>query len=260
MKEDPFQDQSLKAWTELFSDPALSLSTFLEKGNPSPSVYSTSISLALWLEFFLVAGQRSVKEKWALLSFEEQIDLGIALSRFYLFQPLYIRLSREEKPSVIKAPLKLEGQWKLFRVEYGTGKDQKTEFLYPLDHFHFWPDLFGLLEESFFSSEKVFKALEPGIILASSSRLEKIRHRAEILGSLFLSGKRKEILPDLSPEDPSTKNNLPQDTPGQANGDIPTPRGTEPSQPAPVSDLLSPPGSPKRKKKKKTLMDQMELF
>jgi hypothetical protein len=261
MKEDPSQEQSLKEWAELFSDPASGLSPFLQKGNPSPSVYSTSIYLALWLEFFLIAGEKPVKENWELLPFAEQIGLGIELLNYYLFQPLYIRLSMEQKTSVIKAPLTLESQGKLFQVEYGIGKDKKKELLYPLDHFHFWPGLFGLLEENFFSSEKVLKALEPGIILTSSSRLEKIRHRAETLGSLFLKGKRKEITLDSLPEDPSKTNDGLEDTPGQANGDFHPPRQPEPNLPTPsVSDPLSPLGTPKRKKKKKNSMDQMELF
>jgi hypothetical protein len=261
MKEDPSQDRSLKEWIELFSDPALSLSTIWGKGDPVPSVYSRSVYLALWLEFFLVAGQKSVIEKWALLSFEEQIDLGIELSKCYLFQPLYLRLSRKEKTSVIKKPLKLESRGKLFRVEYGTGEDQKIEFLYPLDHTPFWPDMFGLLEDHFFSSEKTYEALKPWIILSSFSRLEKIRHRAETLSSYFIKVKRKEILEDLPPEDPSKTNSVLEDYPGQVQGDILPPEVPEPNLPAPpVSEPPSPLLPIRRKKKKKSSMDQMELF
>jgi hypothetical protein len=260
MKEDPSQEQSLKERADLFSDPASSLS-HLGKGNLSASRYSESLHLALWLEFFLIAGKEPMKEKLALMPLEEQTELGIELLKCYLFQPLYIRLSMEQKTSVIKAPLTLESQGKLFQVEYGIGKDKKKELLYPLDHFHFWPGLFGLLEENFFSSEKVLKALEPGIILTSSSRLEKIRHRAETLGSLFLNGKRKDITFDSPPEDPSKINDGLEDTPGQAHRDIHHPRQPEPNLPiSSVSDPLSPFGTPKRKKKKKSSMDQMELF
>ena len=162
MKEDPSQEQSLKEWTDLFSDPASSLSA-LGKGNLSEPAFSASLYLALLSDLFLVAGEEPVKEKWASLPLDVRTDLGIELLKGYLFQPLYIRLSKEEKASAIKAPLKLESQGKFFRVEHGAGPNRKIELLYPLNHLEFWPDLFGLFQEDFFSSEKVFKALEPGI-------------------------------------------------------------------------------------------------
>jgi hypothetical protein len=162
MREDPSQEQSLKEWTDLFSDPASSLST-LGKGNLSEPTFFASLYLALLSELFLVAGGEAVKEKWASLPLEVQTELGIELLKNYLFQPLYIRLSREKKSSPIKSPLSLESQGKLFRVEHGAGPNRKIELLYPLNHRRFWPDLFRLFQEDFFSSAKVFKALEPGI-------------------------------------------------------------------------------------------------
>ena len=92
--------------------------------------------------------------------------------------------------------------------------------------------MFRLFQEDFFSSEKVFKALEPGILLASSSRLEKIRRRAETLSSLFLKGKHQEISTDLLPKDQSETKNAQEDTPGQAQEDVHPPEKIEPDLPA----------------------------
>jgi hypothetical protein len=261
MKEDPSQEQSLKEWADLFSDPASSLST-LGKGNLSEPTFSASLYLALLSDLFLSAGEEPVKEKWASLPQEMQTDLGIELLKDYLFQPLYIRLSKEKKLSPIKSPLKLESQGKFFRVEHGAGPNRKIELLYPLNHHRFWPDLFRLFEEDFFSSEKVFKALEPGILLASSSRLEKIRRRAENLSTLFLKGKQEEISASLPPGDQSEIKNAQEDTSGPEHGDVHPPEKTEPDLSAPaISDLPpSPPSPPKRKKKKKPSDDQLELF
>jgi hypothetical protein len=262
MKEDASPEQALQKWSGLFSDPASSLNALWGKGDLSESAYPASFYLALWLEFFLIAGENQAKEKWISLSFEEQIDLGIRLLKCYLFHPLYIRLSKEEKISVIKAPLRLESQGKLFRVEHGTGTSRKLELLYPLDHLEFWPDLFKVFPEDFFTSEKILKALEPGIILVSSSRLEKTRHRAEKLTALFSKRKYKEISEALPSEDQSKNPPVREDTPEQADQEVIAPDRFEPNQPTLlVSDLPPSPGlPPKRKKKKKTAMDQMDLF
>ncbi|MBI4764513.1 MAG: hypothetical protein HY787_07905 [Deltaproteobacteria bacterium] len=262
MKEDPSPEQSLQEWSGLFSDPASSLTAFGGEGNLSGSTYPASFYLALWLELFLVAGENQAKEKWASLSFQEQIDLGIRLLKCYLFHPLYIRLGREEKISVIKAPLRLESQGKLFRVEYGTGTSRKLELLYPLDHLRFWPELFKVFPENFFHSEKILKALEPGIILVSSSRLEKTRRRAETLAALFSIEKDKEIPEALPSGDQSKQPPVGVDIPEQGDQEVPAPDKPESEQPAPlVSELTPSPGlPPKRKKKKKTSLDQLELF
>ncbi|OGP50294.1 MAG: hypothetical protein A2Y79_00960 [Deltaproteobacteria bacterium RBG_13_43_22] len=261
MNEDPSQAQSLKEFIDLFSDPVSSLSS-LSNGTLFDPSFSSPLYLALWLEFFLIAGEKPVKERWALLPLAEQTDLGVELLKCYLFQPLYIRLSKEEKSSAIKSPLRLESQGKLFQVEHGTGTNRKIELLYPLDHLRFWPDLFQLFKEDFFSSEKVLKALEPGIILTSSSRLEKIRRRAETLGSFFRKEKDEKISMDfLSGERPKPKMVL-SETSGPAYPEPPAPGPIEPSRPEPViSDLSpSPPLPPKKKRKKKPSQDQMELF
>jgi hypothetical protein len=261
MTEDRSQEQSLSEFIRLFSDPASSLSSSGKGGLGEPGL-SAPLHLALWLEFFLIAGQEPVKEKWALLPLEEQTALGIELLKCYLFQPLYIRLPKEEKSFAVKSPLILESRGKFFQVEHGTGKNRGMELLYPLDHRRFWPELFGIFQEDFFSSEKVFKALEPGIILTSSSRLGKIKRRAETLGSFFLKGKNKEISTDLQQGDQSKTKNAMEDTPEQTHGEVHPPKKIEPDQSGPaVSDLPpSPPLPPKRKKKKKSSQDQMELF
>jgi hypothetical protein len=92
--------------------------------------------------------------------------------------------------------------------------------------------------------------------LTSASRLEKIRRRAETLGSFFLKGKNKQISTNLQQGDQSKTKKALEGTPGQAHKEI------EPPQPSPsVSDLPpSPLSPPKRKKKKKSSQDQMELF
>ncbi len=262
MKEDPSLEQSFNEWSGLFSDPASSLTAFWGKGGLSKSAYPASFYLALWLELFLVAGDNQAKEKWVSLSFEEQTDLGIRLLKCYLFHPLYIRLSKEEEISAIKAPLRLESQGKLFRVEHGTGTTRKLALLYPLDHLEFWPDLFKVFPEDFFTSEKILKALEPGIILVSSSRREKARRRAETLAALFSTGKQEEIPEGLPFGDQSKQPPVREDAPVQAEQEVAAPEKPESEQPTPlVSDLPPSPGSPPgRKKKKKTAMDQMDLF
>lgn len=262
MKEDPSREQSFQEWSGLFSDPASSLTAFWGKGDLSESAYPASFYLALWLELFLVAGEDQAKEKWASLSFEGQIDLGIGLLKCYLFHPLYIRLSLEEKISVIKAPLRLESRGKLFLVEHGSEANRKLELLYPLDHLEFWPDLFKLFPEDFFASEKILKALEPGIILVSLSRREKARGRAETLAALLSTGKHKESPEVLPSGDQARQPPVREDTPEQTNRDLSASENPEPEQPPPlVSDLPPSPGlPPSRRKKKKTAMDQMDLF
>jgi hypothetical protein len=261
MKEVPSHEKSLKEWTDLFSDPASSLST-LAKGNLVEPGLSTPLHLALWLEFFLIAEEELVKQKWGSLPLEVQTDLGLELLKGYLFQPLYIRLSKEEKSSAIKSPLSLESRGKFFQIEHGSGINRKIELLYPLDHRRFWPELFKLFPEDFFSFEKVLKALEPGIFLTSSSRLRKIRQRAETLDSFFLKGKNKAIPPDLLPGDPSKAKKVMEATPRQAHGEVHPPKKMKPTQPASaVSDLPpSPLPPPKRKKKKKSSPEQLKLF
>ena len=260
MKEDPSQEQSLKEWADLFTDPASSLSA-LEKGDFSGPTFPASLYLALLSDLFLSAGEEPVKEKWASLPLEVRTDLGIELLKDYLFQPLYIRLSKGKKSLPIKSPLNLESQGKLFRVEHGAGPNRKTELLYPLNHHRFWPDLFRVLHDDFFSSEKVFKALEPGILLASSSRLEKIRQRAEILGSLFLKGKNTNISNELVSDQSETKI-IEKDTSEHTQVDVLPPEKVEPALSAPAISN-PPPSSPpptKRKKKKKPSNEQLELF
>jgi hypothetical protein len=261
MNKTPSQEQSFTEFIHLFSDPASALSSS-GKGGLVESGLSTPLHLALWLEYFLVAGDKLVKEKWALLPLAEQTALGLELLKCYLFQPLYIRLSKEEKSVVVKSPLILESRGKFFQVEHGTGKNRGMELLYPLDHRRFWPELFGIFQEDFFSSETVFKALKPGIILTSSSRLRKIRQRAETLGSFFLKGKNKEISTDLQQGDQSKTKNAMEDTPEQTNGEVHPPKKIETTHPAPAVSGLPPSPflPPKRKKKKKSSQDQMELF
>ena len=259
MNEDRSQGKSLKEWADLFSDPGSSLST-LGKGNLFERPYSVPLHLALWLEFFLIAGGEPVKGKWSLLPLEEQTDLGIELLKCYLFQPLYVWLSEAEKSTAIKSPLRLESQGKFFQVEHGTGTNRKIELLYPLDHRRFWPNLFRLFQEDFFSSEKVFKALEPGISLTSSSRLIKIRQRAETLSSFFVKGKNKETSTHLPPKDQSKAKITLEDTPGQTHEEIHPSKEIEPKIPAPAFSDLPPSPLLPSKKKKKTSQEQMELF
>ena len=239
MRKDPSHEKSLKGWTDLFAEPAASLLT-LAKGNLVEPGLSTPQHLALWLEFFLIAGEGPVKERWGLLPLEDQITLGIELLKCYLFQPLYIRLSKGEKSPVIKSPLSLESRGKLFQIEHGTETKRKTELLYPLDHHRFWPELFRLFTEDFFSSQKVLKALEPALSLMSPSRLRKMRQRAETLQALFLK-RDHEVIPRL---------NLSERTEQLK------------SKPTVVEENSGPTkqSTPQRKKKKKSSPEQLELF
>lgn len=265
MKEDPFPEQSLQAWIDLFSDPALSLSAILEKGNKSEATFSSPSYLALWLDYFLVAGEEPVKEKWASLPLEEQIGLGVELLTCYIFQPLYIRLTKREKASMIKAPLKLESQGKFFRVEHGTGTNRNIELLYPLEHRRLWPDLFRIIPGDLFSSRKIMEAIQPGMTLSSFSRLEKIRQRVETLASFLTKGQPEETLPDRLPVEQTPFDMAPPITGDQIEesdtGDH-SPEITDSSQSAPeIKDIPpSPLPPPKRKKKIKQSKNQMELF
>ncbi len=262
MKENPPEKQSPEKWNDLFADPGASLDLLREKGIRSESTYPASLFIALWLDFFLVTGGEEVKAKWAALPPEEQSGLGVELLKCYLSQPLYIRLSEGKKLPGLKAPLELKSQGKFFLVEYGNEPDRQLEWLYPLDHQRFWPALFRVFKENFFTSEDIQKALEAEMIRVSSSRLEKIRRRADDLIALFSKGDINEIPEAPTPKDQPEWPPVRKDTPETVSEDVLSPEKLEPETPPPaVPDLSpSPASEPKRKKKKKTSMDQLELF
>ncbi|MEW6188232.1 MAG: hypothetical protein AB1585_21140 [Thermodesulfobacteriota bacterium] len=195
------RDWSLKEWSDLFSDPASSLSGF-EKGIPFRPGFPTSLRLALWLELFLLIGEGGVKKQLAFLPEKELIALGIRLLQCYLSQPLYVRIFRGENRSIFKRPLNFKAEGKLYQVEQGGGEKKWTEILYPLDHRRLWPKGLRLLPEWVFAAEAVFKTLEPEMHLAASSGLEKIRVRVQTLETLFQEGRRVEIPAPLSAEEP----------------------------------------------------------
>lgn len=257
------QEQSFSDLIDLFSDPAQSLTEkgdLFEKGCPAP------LGLALWLESFLMAGEKPLKKEWTRLSSEAQRILGVELLKCYLFQPLFIRLSGEGRSGTTTPPTILGKQGKLLQIHYGGGPARKIRLFYPLAHSRLWPGVMTVSEEELFSSEKMFKQLEPGLRMAASSRSEKIRQRAETLRAFFLKWQGGSVSRSLKPEEntatskrkPFNDVEIHAQEPGDANLDndiVPTQPMT--SDPDSVPAL---PPRPKKKRKGKSASDQMKLF
>lgn len=199
MKETAAAPLSEKEWVELFQDPGAALST-LERNVEGKA--SLSLRLALWFEYFLQKGADEVKSRLSLLSQEELIALTLPWLQCFLSQPLYLRIYRGESPEPFQAPLNFSPWGRLYLVEQGTGERRRREVLYPLEHKRLWPEALYLLPEKIVSSSSVIQALSPAISLAASSRLEKIRKRAEILAALFRRGKGEEEGGSVSPRIP----------------------------------------------------------
>lgn len=240
MDEDQLPEKPLNEWANFFSEPAFD-QTLLEQRFLFQPGYQTPLRLALWLDYFLIAGEAPLKEKWGQLSLEERNALGIELLKCYLFQPLFLRLSLEGK-STIKKPGEL--------------------LFYPLAHDRLWPGLLTVLKEELFSSDEVFKGLQPGLMMTSSSRLETIRRRAETLSSFFLTSQRTDpaatepAIPEKSALLPIE--NGPNQTPLVVNSES----ALEPTEPLPADPDILPASSasPKKKKKSKPANDQLKLF
>ncbi|MBA4393242.1 MAG: hypothetical protein C0407_06790 [Desulfobacca sp.] len=244
--------------------------SLLEDGFLFQLGYPLPLRLALWLDYFLMAGQDRFQDKWAHLSLEEQQALGIELLKCYLSQPLFLRLS-QEGISGSKKPLHIsEKAEKLLQVEVESGATPEICSFYPLAHQRLWPDLLTVLKEAPFPSEEVFNRLQPELTIASSSRLETIRRRAETLGDFFLKGKKASVSPFSTVETPTKLENngpfpnadIPAETPAVVNSF----RAIEPTQTAPEgldnspTSPTSPPSFPKKKKKGKPSTDQLKLF
>lgn len=263
MGEKTSSEKFSKEWIDLFSDPDQFLTgkgILLQKECPLP------LRLALWLEYFLTAGAGSLKEIWGRLSLEEQKVLGIEILKCYLFQPLFIRLSPEEKSIKLPSPLLLKKQGKILKVERGSEPDREVWFYYPLVHHRLWPGLLTLLQGGIFSSEEVIKGLEPELIIPSSSHLETIRQRAETLSSLFRKRPDGDVpfqmMPDRQKQTERTGVFIVEDVPAQIQEDVRSSEGEKSIQrPIPGPDSsLDQPAPPKKKKKKKPAADQMDLF
>jgi hypothetical protein len=266
MGEKTSSEKFSKEWIDLFSDPDQFLTgkrILLQKECPLP------LRLALWLEYFLTAGAGSLKEIWGRLSLEEQKVLGIEILKCYLFQPLFIRLSPEEKSIKPPSPLLLKKQGKILTVERGSepdGPDGKVWFYYPLVHHRLWPGLLTLFQGGTFSFEEVAKGLGPDLMVASSSHLETIRQRAETLRSFF----RKcpdgdvpfQVMPDRQRQIEKSGAFIAEDVPAQVQEDVRFSEGEKSARPpTPGPDLSSvQPAAPKKRKKKKPAPDQMDLF
>jgi hypothetical protein len=265
MDQEQLSGKTLSEWADLFSDSAFDQS-LLEEEFLFERRYPTTLRLALWLDYFLMAGQDRLKEKWALLSLEEQHTLGIELLKCYLSQPLFLRLSQGKKLTTKKPWRISEKPGRLLQVEVKSGTSPEIRFFYPLAHHRLWPGILTVFKEEFFSSKEVFKHLYPELTIASSSRLETIRRRAETLGSFFLKGQGAGVITSVMAEEQanlekSTSFTI-EDVPAQTPGGFPSASAGEPTQAAPKgADLLAvPPTSPPKKKKRKLSTDQLKLF
>lgn len=257
------QEQSLSSLIDLFSDPTQSLTEgrgLFEKGCSAP------LWLALWLETFLMAGGKPLKKEWPRLSPEAQRVIGVELLKCYLYQPLFIRLSSEGRPATPGSKFILKRQGQLLQVEIGSGPAREIQFCYPLAHSRLWPDLLTLFEEELFSFREIFKNLEPGLHMASSSRLETIRQRAETLHSFFLKWQGSSVFRSMKPEettDPEKGDSLSiEDSPAQEPGGINLDKDIEPTEPITFDPEKVPPSAPRPKKKGKgkSAPDQMKMF
>ncbi len=262
MGEKKSSERFPKEWIDLFSDPDQVFkeeAVLLKKGRPLLLLF------ALGLEFFLMAGEQSLKEFLGRLPREVQRALRIEILKCYLFQPLFIRLFPEEKPIHLTPPLLLKKQKNLLLAERGTGSCEEIGFYYPLVHHRLWPGLLSLNQEGIFSSEEILQGLEPELLIASSSTLKTIRQRAETLRAL-----RKEAKGDI-PFSMEADQQKRVEKPDTANVEEARTRDPEedrspaknhPAQPSvPVPDI-SPvqPAVPQKRKKKKPVPDQMDLF
>lgn len=250
-------------WLPLFSDRAGSPS-LMEKERFFHPGYSIGVRVALWLEYFLTAGLGPLKEIWARLSLEEQKTLGIEILKCYLSQPVFIRLFPEKKPIEPTSSLLLGRQGKVLTVKRGTETDGEVWFYYPLAHHRLWPGLLTLFQGGSFPFEEVVKDLGPELAIAASSRLIKIRQRAETLGSFFREkpGVAPSLIPERQGESEKTKTLMVEDAPAQVPGTADFSEGLEPDQdltPGPGLSSVQP-APPKKKKKKKPSADQMKLF
>jgi hypothetical protein len=192
--------KSLIEVIRLFSDPEAFRSltetgVLLDQGYPAPW------RLALWLEYFLRAGRERFWEKWTRLSPEGQNDLGVEILKCYLFQPLFVPLSTGESLSPARSLPGLKKKGQLLQADLESTEGRSERLFYPLAHHRLWPGLWDFIKEEFPPSPKVFKRLIPDLTLASSSRLEKVRQRAESLISFFSTGQEAVAGPGLVPEE-----------------------------------------------------------
>lgn len=230
------------------------------------SGYSGPWRLVRWLDQFLTFGQGPLKETWGRLSAEEQTALGVELLKCYLFQPLFLRFSREEGSAPPRPFPFLENGGKLLQVEDRKSTPGLVRFIYPLAHHRFWPVLLTAIEEKLFSLEAIFNQLQPEITLAVASHQEKIRERAETLQAFFLkwqnqaaSGSemlQEQINPQdrVSPPDPKGTNQAPADGTLVKESEL---IHSAPPVPDPIPVSSS---APLKKKKNARSKDQLKMF
>lgn len=263
MGEKPSSEQFPDKWIDLFSDPDQFLTgkgILLEEESPPP------LRLALWLEYFLTAGARSFEEIWGRLSMEEQKVLGIEILKCYLFQPLFIRISPEEKSIKLPSPILLKKKGKILAVERGSEPDGEVWFYYPLVHHRLWPGLLTLFQGGVFSSEEVIKGLEPELTITASSHLETIRQRTGTLRSFFRKGPDGEapfsMMPDRQNQTGKKGAFLVENVPVQVQEDVRFSEVEESARPPASEPDIFPvqPVKPQKRKKKKPKPDQMDLF
>jgi hypothetical protein len=100
--------------------------------------------------------------------------------------------------------------------------------------------------------------------MASSSRLENLRKRAETLSAYIRKGESGIPAPDRAAEEHWVpKETLPlvsEEIPAQAKEEIPVHIPVEPTLSVPAEESKPPSSSSRRKKKKKSSDDQLKLF
>jgi hypothetical protein len=267
MKEVHTQKASSGLGTDSFFDPE-SIFSLMEAGSLFEPKYPESLRLALWLEYFLRDGAQAFKEKWRLLPPDGNKILGMTILKCYLHQPLFLPVLGEGKGRISDAViLASEKKGKLLQVSYAPGSIRDVKVYYPLQHHRLWPDLLEVLKEVFLPLVTIFEFLEKEVALASVSRLDHLRQRAETLRNIFSTQEAACVIPPqtseasgpLKEEEPSVQieDILVEEHKADDSFQRKAPISTSP----PVPDKGSKSQEPtKKKRRRKSSEDQMKLF
>jgi hypothetical protein len=238
-----------------------SIFTLMEKGDLFDPGCPLSLKSALWLDFFLDNGAEAFKEKWLLLPSEEKNLLGIIFLKYYLHQPFFIGISREVSGGMVWTPLVTERKGRLLQVAFESEGKRGHQIYYPLQHDQLWPNLLQILVEDFIPFSGTLQSLERELALASDSRLDHLRQRADTL-RIFFSGPatkddlRSQPINSAEPlkKENAKKNILDQETEIKME---PALLSVDSAMP---EDRTGPPTPVKKKKKTKSAQGQMKLF
>ncbi len=97
-----------------------------------------------------------MKEKWASLPLEVQTDLGIELLKGYLFQPLYIRLSKEEKVISHKSALETGKPGEILSSRAWDRNKPENRIIIPLGPSSILAGFVQIISRGFFFFRKSF--------------------------------------------------------------------------------------------------------